>query len=30
MMQVSMAINAIKNIGSIWSDEDMSTGEKVL
>lgn len=30
MMQVSMAINAIKNIGNIWSDKDMSTGEKIL
>lgn len=30
MMQASMAINAIKNIGNIWSDKDMSTGEKIL
>ena len=29
-MQVSMAINTLKNIGSIWSDDDLSTGEKIL
>ena len=29
-MQVSMSINAIKNLGNIWSNEDLSTGEKML
>ena len=29
-MAVSSAFNAIKNIGSIWNDEDVSTGEKIL
>ena len=29
-MQVSMAFNAITNIGNIWNNEDLSTGEKVL
>jgi len=29
-MQVSMAINAIKNLGNIWSNDDLSTGEKLL
>ena len=30
LMQVSMAINGLKNIGNIWSNEDLSTGEKLL
>lgn len=30
MMQLTMALNAIKSIGSIWSNEDISTGEKLL
>lgn len=30
LMQVSMAINAIKNLGNIWNDDDLSTGEKIL
>ena len=30
VMQVSMFINGLKNIGSIWSNEDISTGEKLL
>ena len=29
-MQTAMAINALKNIGNIWSDEDLSAGEKLL
>lgn len=29
-MSVASAMNAIKSIGSIWSDEDLSTSEKVL
>jgi hypothetical protein len=29
-MQASMAINALKNIGNIWNNKDLSTGEKVL
>lgn len=29
-MALSSAINAIKNIGTIWSDEDLSKGEKLL
>jgi hypothetical protein len=27
---VAMGINAIKSMGSIWSDEDASIGEKIL
>ena len=30
MMQFTMALNAIKSIGSIWSNDDISTGEKLL
>lgn len=30
VMQTAMAINALKNIGRIWSDDDISTGEKLL
>jgi len=30
IMQVSMAINAIQNIGNIWKNEDLTTGEKIL
>ena len=29
-MSVASAMNAVKNIGNIWSDEDLSAGEKVL
>ena len=29
-MSVSMALNAIKNLGNIWSNEDASTGEKII
>ena len=29
-MQVSMAINGIKRLGSIWSDDNLSDGEKML
>ena len=29
-MQVSMAINGIKRIGSIWNNDDLSAGEKLL
>lgn len=29
-MQTAMAINALKNIGNIWNDEDLSAGEKLL
>jgi uncharacterized phage infection (PIP) family protein YhgE len=30
MMNVTMAIQGIKNLGSIWENEDLSTGEKIL
>ena len=30
IMSVTSAINALKSLGSIWSDEDLSTGEKLL
>lgn len=30
LMQFAMAANAIKTIGNIWSDENLSTGEKLL
>lgn len=30
IMQVAGAISAIQNLGSIWNDEDLSTGEKIL
>lgn len=30
LMQVRMAIQQIKQLGSIWSDEDLSLGEKLL
>ena len=29
-MQVSMAFNAITNLGRIWDNEDLSTGEKII
>ena len=29
-MSVGMALSAIKNLGSIWSDEDASAGEKLI
>ena len=30
LTQIAMAINAIKNLGNIWNDDDLSTGEKIL
>ena len=30
LMNVTMAIQGIKNLGSIWENEDLSTGEKIL
>lgn len=30
LMNIAMAYNAIKNIGNIWSNEDLSTGEKIF
>lgn len=30
MMSLTMALNAIKSIGNIWSNDDISTGEKLL
>jgi hypothetical protein len=30
MMSVSMAINSLKSLGSIWTSEDTSTLEKVV
>lgn len=30
LMAVASSINAIKNLGSIWSDSDTTTGEKIL
>lgn len=29
-MQLGMAINSLKSLGNIWSDEDISLGEKLL
>jgi len=29
-MAISSALNALKNIGNIWNNEDLSTGEKLL
>ena len=29
LMNLSMAINAVKQLGSIWSNEDLTTGEKI-
>lgn len=28
--QTAMAINALKNLGNIWNNEDITTGEKIL
>lgn len=30
MMNLTMAIQGIQNFGSIWEDEDLSTGERIL
>jgi hypothetical protein len=30
LMQLFALINGLKNIGSIWSDESLSDGEKLL
>lgn len=30
LMQLGMMIQAIQNLGSIWNDEDLTTGEKVI
>ena len=30
IMQVSMAINSLQNLGNIWNDEDLSAGEKII
>jgi hypothetical protein len=30
IMAVASAINAIKNLGSIWADDEATTGEKIL
>jgi len=29
-MALSMSINALKGLGNIWSNEDLSVGEKIL